>query len=186
MEIQLGNSVKVIDEELEGKVTKVEDNWVYFSCEDGFEYKYLKEQLIYFDEQSQSHHQTNAVEFFKSSNRETPQGLEYSSRVVLQGKKPVVDLHLETLLEESEQIPKNTALLFQLNHVKEVIQKASTARIRQIVIVHGRGSGTLRDALRRMLDDQFPHIEYFDANYQKFGFGATEIIIHGLGKKGKT
>jgi dsDNA-specific endonuclease/ATPase MutS2 len=51
-----------------------------------------------------------------------------------------------------------------------------------MVFIHGRGRGILREELRKMLAEEYPHIEYFDGNYMRYGSGATEIIIHGLGK----
>ena len=182
MKFKQGDQVKVIDDLMEGFVTRVEENWVCFECEDGFEYRYRPHQLIKIE--------AGKAEYIISSKsliEETEQSFknEPSQKVKLSGKVPIVDLHLESLLNENEQLRKNDALAFQLSCVQEAIRKATVARIRRLVFVHGRGSGILKAALRQLLDETFPHIEYFDASYHKFGQGATEIIIHGLGKAGK-
>lgn len=186
MEIKEGNTVKVIDEDLEGTVVMVEEDWVYFECVNGFEYKYLKEQLIYFDNLNNVYHKLKMIEIQETTSIHKDLIKQAKNKVSLIGKKPIIDLHIEELLTDSEYLRNNQVLTFQLSHAKEVIQKASDARIRRLVFVHGRGSGVLRDSLRQMLDDSFPNIEYFDADYQKFGGGATEIQIHGLGKRGKS
>lgn len=182
MEFKQGDQVKVIDDLLEGLVTKVEADWISFTCEDGFEYRYRPDQLIKI-ENGKAEYTILAKPILEEDKKRT--GINYSQKVKLEGKVPVIDLHLESLLDENEQLRSAHALAFQLSCVQEAVRKASVARIRRLVFVHGRGSGILKSALRQLLDEQFPHIEYFDASYQKFGQGATEIIIHGLGKAGK-
>ena len=48
---------------------------------------------------------------------------------------------------------------------------------RKIVVIHGVGEGVLRHEIRKELDIYHPYFEYYDASYDQFGYGATEIRL---------
>ena len=81
----------------------------------------------------------------------------FEPRIQLKGAIPEIDLHMEELLPNNRLKKGESALLFQLQYCRKVIQKASIARTRKLVFIHGMGSGILRDELRNMLRNEYPH-----------------------------
>lgn len=188
MEIKVGNSVFVIDEDLSGTVTGLDGNRVTFECEDGFEYTYFKDQLIVLDGDGKATHEVKAYQAEKEKSYSNAWAVEHNptsffeERIKFKGKKPEFDLHIEVIAPEAKFSTKHEALLFQLDFVRHVIHLAYRRRVPRLVFVHGVGKGVLRDQLREMLTNDYPNIEFLDGPYTKFGDGATEVMIHGLGK----
>jgi hypothetical protein len=179
MEFKAGTKVTVIDEDLNGVVQRVEGKWVFFVCDDGFEYKYPKSALYAIDEQGQIEFYPKEIKIEKEekANRRGKAALKISFK----GKKPEFDLHLEALFPERSPSRNKESLNLQLEYAAGVIQKAIEVRVRNLVFIHGMGQGILREELRNMLDQRFPNVEYYDGDYMRYGQGATEVIIHGLG-----
>lgn len=185
MDIKPGTRVKVVDEDLAGVVLRQEGNRIIISCTDGFEYDYSIHDLIFLDESGGAVHSPVKVkiELNKEKTSQAQVVEEPHFTISFTGKKPSFDLHIDDLAPRKKFGNKHEILEFQLNFCCRVIEKAMQAKIRRMVFIHGLGSGKLRKELRQMLHDQYPFIEYFDASYQEFGPGATEIEIHGLGKR---
>jgi hypothetical protein len=187
MEIEVGNTVFVIDEDLSGKVTRVEGNRLSFECEDGFEYTYYIDQLIVIDEDGTAKHEVKAYNikseksYIKAPIEDNPSHF-FEEKIKFKGKKPEFDLHIEEVAPQAKFNTKHEALLFQMDFVRHVINLAYRRRVSRLVFVHGVGKGVLREQLRIMLTNDYPNIEFFDGPYNKFGNGATEIVIHGMGK----
>ncbi len=51
------------------------------------------------------------------------------------------------------------------------------ARLKEVRIIHGKGTGTLRDAIRKYLQNSKHVIEYREADYTEGGSGATVAVI---------
>lgn len=177
MEIKVGDEVQVIDENLQGKVIAIAPEAIKFICQDGFEYSYPNHLLMFIDENNEAHAQHKEHDIGKTEevNRTIK---ENATPIQFSGKIPEIDLHIEILAPEVHFDIQHDALLFQLKYVEQAILEAKNKGIRNLVFIHGLGKGVLRKALRRLFDEKFPDIEYLDGNYQKYGAGATEIIIH--------
>lgn len=85
-----------------------------------------------------------------------------------------IDLHIEEIVEFSANMTNGEIVQKQLHAFRQFYSKAKSARIRKIVIIHGVGEGVLRSEVRSFLDRQ-DGIEYYDADYRKYGRGATAI-----------
>ena len=48
---------------------------------------------------------------------------------------------------------------------------------RRIVFIHGVGNGTLKTELRKQLERKYKGINYQDASFREYGYGATMVII---------
>ena len=57
------------------------------------------------------------------------------------------------------------------------IDDAYLARLKEVRIIHGKGTGTLRDAIRKYLQNSKHVIEYREADYTEGGSGATVAVI---------
>lgn len=175
MNLKVGELIFVTDEDLKGVVSSFNERKVTFICEDGFNYTFPIEKVFRINEDGNAEHTNLKPETNLSSNRisEKRQDLVY-----LDLQNRVIDLHLEALVPHKQFLNDYEALLFQLEVVREVLLQANRKRIRKITFVHGVGKGKLRMELRKLLDESYPEVEYLDGNYQKYGGGATDIIIH--------
>ena len=57
------------------------------------------------------------------------------------------------------------------------LDDACLARLKEVRIIHGKGTGTLRDAVRKYLQNSKHVIEYREADYTEGGSGATVAVI---------
>ena len=179
MNLSVGDKIYVTDELLEGKLISFTDSHVTFECPDGFEYTFAIEKVYRLTAEGTVENQPKFVE--DTSKQKGKKIFQSSGSVALNfsTKNTVVDIHLEVLLpHEASAYSDAEALQLQLQVVRELIREANRQRIRKFTIVHGVGKGKLRKEIRTLLSESYPEIEYLDGNYQKFGAGATELIIH--------
>ena len=95
------------------------------------------------------------------------------------GPKPslVVDLHIENLTADYKHLTKAEILSIQLDHFRNVLEKAISDGIPRLYAVHGIGKGRLKDKLFELLRT-YQEVRSFNNSFDKrFGFGATEIIF---------
>jgi DNA-nicking Smr family endonuclease len=59
-----------------------------------------------------------------------------------------------------------------------MLRNAEEKKIPRVVFIHGVGQGVLRQEIRKILNDYYPHCEFMDAPYHTYGYGATEVRIH--------
>ena len=67
-------------------------------------------------------------------------------------------------------------LTIQTETAKRHIEFSMRNRIPKIVFIHGVGEGVLKAELDFMLN-RYEGISFQDANYQKYGLGATEVYF---------
>jgi dsDNA-specific endonuclease/ATPase MutS2 len=67
-------------------------------------------------------------------------------------------------------------LNLQMETAKRHIEFAIKNRIPKIIFIHGVGEGVLKSELDFMLG-RYEEVYFQDANYQKYGQGATEVGI---------
>jgi dsDNA-specific endonuclease/ATPase MutS2 len=67
-------------------------------------------------------------------------------------------------------------LSLQIDTARHKIEFAIKKRIPKIVFIHGVGEGVLKAELHYLFN-KYP-IKYYDASYQKYGLGSTEVYIY--------
>ncbi len=88
-----------------------------------------------------------------------------------------VDLHIEELKEEHSTMPAGEILQFQLAHFNRCLDSAIAHNFERIIFIHGLGNGTLRYEIHKKLSNH-PNVRtYKDARKEKFGYGATEVLL---------
>lgn len=180
MAFKIGDKVTVIDEDLKGVVVAIDGKWVEIQCEDGFNYRYPETALCKISAEGEL---SFIPADFKAEVKEAdqPKLVKGIRPINFSSSKTVFDLHMEELFPDKMPAKNDISLNIQLDYAEAVLNKAIHLKVRQLVFVHGRGQGVLRDELRKMMRKKFPNAEFFDGDYRKFGQGATEVIIHGLG-----
>jgi hypothetical protein len=99
-----------------------------------------------------------------------------SEKYFVSGKEKVVDLHIEELVKDYSEMSNGQIISYQINYFMYEMDKAIINRLRKITFIHGVGEGILKSAIREELK-KFPQIKYGDAPVEKFGYGATEVIL---------
>lgn len=88
-----------------------------------------------------------------------------------------VDLHIDNLLETTAGMNSFDMLNYQLDVVRRTIEENIRYKGKKIVFIHGKGEGVLRNAIMQELRRKYPRCLSQDASFQKYGFGATMVII---------
>ena len=89
-----------------------------------------------------------------------------------------VDLHAHELLESQRGMTNGDIVVYQLEHFERMLRNAEEKKMKRVVFIHGVGQGVLRQEIRRILNEYYPHCEFMDAPYHIYGYGATEVRIH--------
>jgi DNA mismatch repair protein MutS2 len=63
--------------------------------------------------------------------------------------------------------------------VDEYLREAKSAGFREVRLIHGRGIGERRAAVRRLLAVRGDVADYFDAPPERGGTGATVVVLRG-------
>ena len=88
-----------------------------------------------------------------------------------------VDLHIEELIETTAGMNAFDILNYQLDVVRNTLNENLKYKGKKIVFIHGKGDGVLRNAISQELKRKYPRCLSQDASFQKYGFGATMVII---------
>lgn len=87
-----------------------------------------------------------------------------------------VDLHIEELLDDHRGMSNGEIVQYQLHHFQKRLDEAIAKHYVKITFIHGVGKGVLKEEILKLLK-QYRNIEYRNAPYEKYGYGATEVII---------
>lgn len=175
----IGDKVKAINEPIEGIIVKIQGNRVFVS-DDSFDYPFNAEDLIKVDSD-------NSV-YFKSKKRniehETPSSdwvkrESFKNHFIEKRNKfnaLEVDLHVQAIIEIYPDTNHLNALKNQLLHAKKWVEIAKNNNERKLIFIHGVGEGILKNALISWAQDEL-NLKTEPANFQLYGFGATEIYL---------
>lgn len=94
-------------------------------------------------------------------------------------KNPVVevDLHIDELLDTTAGLSSSDILDYQLSKFKEIMDEHIRNKGQKIVFIHGKGDGTLRNAILKELKKSYKSANYQDASFREYGYGATMVTI---------
>ncbi|ADY51236.1 Smr protein/MutS2 [Pseudopedobacter saltans DSM 12145] len=88
-----------------------------------------------------------------------------------------IDLHIEKLRDDHQFLSKSEILNIQLAEFHSKLAAAIVHKFPDIVFIHGVGNGVLRDNIHKALGKHSQVRTFKDAQREKFGYGATEVIF---------
>jgi CTP:phosphocholine cytidylyltransferase-like protein len=91
-----------------------------------------------------------------------------------------VDLHINQLVKTTRGMSNYDILNIQMETAKRQLAFAMEKRIQKVVFIHGVGEGILKEELHYLFK-KYDNLKYYDADYQKYGLGATEVYIYQNG-----
>jgi len=174
-----GDQVSVLDEAINGVVLAVNGNQITIETEDGFTMTYFVNELI---KNFKTSSLSKNIGSFNSDSikqtKEVPKPRSFVKEKKIKGEipPPEFDLHIEKLVKNFRGMSNYEILTLQSETAKRHIEFAIKNRIPKIVFIHGVGEGILKSELDFMLG-RYDMITFQDANYQKYGIGATEVYI---------
>lgn len=181
MSFSVGDKVKIVDEQSEGEIIRIDNSQIWVLTDLGFEFPYLVHQLILL---KPSGEQVFTPRPFELKEKKTQFGnaqmWKFPSIHLHTKGIPEIDLHIEELVDKDHLLSSYEKLNLQLDFLREVLEKAKSQKVRRLILIHGVGQGVLRSAVLELIANSYPDIEYLDADYLRYGYGATEIIIHNL------
>jgi hypothetical protein len=187
MNFKIGDKVRFLNSDGHGIITKILDlERVELENNYGFLEEYKISELV--PERKQEDYQTENLAFnqeIKSKlNSENTNNKNFDLKRKFRhlesyGSKErvVLDLHIENLIDSHNGMSNSAILKIQMSHFKSFLNKSIDKKQRKIVVIHGVGEGVLRHEIRKELDIYHPYFEYYDASYDDFGYGATEIRL---------
>ncbi|UUC45402.1 Smr/MutS family protein [Flavobacterium cerinum] len=175
----VGDHVAALDEDISGVVKEVKKDQVLVETKDGFLMTFFVNELIKMDKSSKldvfnSGMTLDAVLKEKELPKKRSFVKEKRSRkddFVLE-----IDLHIEKLVPSKRGMSNYDILTLQMETAQRQIEFALKNRIPRIVFIHGIGEGILKAELDFLLG-RYDNIVFQDADYQKYGLGATAVYF---------
>ncbi|MCW3088248.1 MAG: mismatch repair protein [Sediminibacterium sp.] len=99
------------------------------------------------------------------------------ARQHLEPARSVVDLHMEKLSDNWKHMSNFEILTMQLQEFEKWYDLAIAHRQPTLVIIHGVGSGKLRDEIHDILKTRREVKSFINQYDPRFGYGATEIFF---------
>lgn len=173
----VGDTVEVLDDTLAGVVVAISDNILTVETEAGFTLDYAPEELIKVDKNSSFGVTNHEVAQIKKQ-KEIPKRKKFGTVKPKQRNLPKmeVDLHIHQLTKSSRGMSNYDILDLQLETAKRQLDFAIQKRIQKVVFIHGVGEGVLKEELYYLFK-KYDNLKFYDADYQKYGLGATEVYI---------
>ena len=174
-----GDQVSVLDEDVNGVVIAVNGKQVTIESIDGFVMTFFVNELIKINNSSNlmdSIRSFNSNEIKKEKEIEKPRSFVKERKEKREVGVPEFDLHIEKLVPNKRGMSNYDILTLQSDTAKRHLDFAIRNRIPKIVFIHGVGEGILKAELD-FLFGRYENISFQDANYQKYGLGATEVYI---------
>jgi preprotein translocase subunit YajC len=167
--IKKGDRVELIDDILEGTVSKVNGDSVLVEFDDGFEQEFLSEELIISKPLN--------INLDKTLIKESILPIQKKTKPKKELYTPEIDLHIHELIDDASRLSNFDILNIQLSKANGFIDWAIKKRFKKIILIHGVGQGVLKEELKTLLR-RYDNLEFYDADYQKYGLGATEVKLY--------
>lgn len=176
MKFKPGDRVAALDDDLEGRVLGVQGDQVTIETLDGFPVEFSSKELVRIETPLEELPIAVDPEILKEKTP-TPRKSTPRPRTRDKNTPPMeVDLHIEKLVRSWRGMSNFDILNLQLETAKRQLDFAMSRRIPKLVFIHGVGEGVLKAELDFLLG-RYDNLKFYDADYQKYGSGATEVYF---------
>lgn len=176
---EIGDKVAVLDDDISGVVIKVQNDQISVETTDSFVMTFFVNELV------KINNSNDLSSFFSTQSlgsvlkdKEEPKKRSFIKEKRSRKDEFVleIDLHIEKLVPSKRGMNNYDILTLQMETAKRQLDFAIKNRMPKVVFIHGVGEGVLKAELDFMLG-RYDNISFQDANYQKYGLGATEVYI---------
>ena len=176
---KINDKIAVLDDAIEGLVVSVKNTEITIETTDGFLMKFAPNELIKTNNANELATIIKTQGIVKKNIDVNPPKKQPTEKVKVSKQDfgvPEFDLHIEKLVKSKGGMTNYDILNLQAETAKRHVEFAIKNRIPKIVFIHGVGEGVLKAELDFMLG-RYDNISFQDANYQKYGLGATEVYF---------
>ncbi len=172
---KIGDKVEAIDDVIAGFISEIEGDTITVDTDDGFPLSFQKHELVKVADEIRV---TNSEVSQVKKEKELPKRKKAKQVKPKERNLPKmeVDLHINQLVRNSKNMDNFEMLNLQLETAKRQLDFAISKRIQKVVFIHGVGAGVLKEELHYLFK-KYDNLNYYDADYQKYGLGATEVYI---------
>jgi hypothetical protein len=179
MMFKAGDKVAVLDDSFSGTVKATRNGMVSIETPEGFVLEYKESELVKVAaaDDIRAHVTGRSISSVirekETAKRKRPAVREKRKKneFVLE-----VDLHIEKLVKSKNGMSNYDILTIQTETARRQLDFAIDKRFPRVVFIHGVGEGVLKAELD-FLFSRYDNIVFGDADYQKYGLGATEVYI---------
>ncbi len=171
MLLKIGDKVRFLHEVGSGIVLKINGKTSLIEDEHGFEINYPTHLLVPKMEVNDSVLLSKVLGQDKIANKAVKSKSVTKKKGELEWK---IDLHMENLTDSHQNMSNHEIVTYQLEKLKAFLKNAENAKIGRLIVVHGVGTGKLKEEIK-MLVQGMNGTEMFDADYMKYGRGASII-----------
>lgn len=171
---KLGDKIAMLNDPISGTIVKINKEQVVILAEDDFEYECNISEIV---------QNSNLIDLLDEviSENTNPKKTVFSnpgSKIKNNNKSEIleVDLHIHELVSSEKGMSNYEMLQIQISTAKNNLEMAIRNRRQRIIFIHGIGAGILKNELYKLFK-KYP-LEHYDASYQKYGQGATEVYIY--------
>jgi dsDNA-specific endonuclease/ATPase MutS2 len=176
--MNIGDKVFVLDDDISGIVTAINHDTIQILTTDDFEMEFQRKELIVMNNPiSKKEFLPNDLSQVLSQKKEVKNSQTKRIKPKERNLPPMeVDLHIHQLVPKSKGLTNHEILNIQMDTAKRQLDFAISKKIQRIVFIHGIGEGVLRAELEYLFR-QHKNLQINDADFQKYGRGATEVYI---------
>ena len=175
-DLKIGDVVETLDDNIKGVVVAVENDFYKIQTEDDFEMHFKAEELLKTPESDLNIKEEDLYKVIQQELK-TPKKLSPQKRNKSNFTKIEIDLHIHELIDDARHLSNFEILNIQLNKAKSQLEWAINKRFKYVVFIHGVGQGVLKAELQTLFR-RYDNLEFYDADYQTYGLGATEVCIY--------
>ncbi|MGV7106781.1 Smr/MutS family protein [Flavobacterium sp. U410] len=177
--IEVGDRVAVLDEAIEGVVLKIEKQEITLKTDDDFVMTFFVNELVKLNNTSYLNNIFSSKSLYEVlEDKKEPEKRNFTKEKKSKKEEYVVevDLHIEKLVTSSKGLSNFDILNIQMDTLRHKLEFAIRNRIPKLVFIHGVGEGVLKSEIEHFLA-RYDNVVFQDANYRKYGLGATEVYI---------
>ena len=170
-EVKVGDTVLYKDEVGGGVITQLSKDMAYVEEETGFGDWFSLKELIVKEDISIDTPSASQVEMKEGGNKlaSKPHSKNHISKLE-------VDLHLDAFLDHTRGLTNYEKVTLQMAEAKKALAKAKGQKYKYLHLIHGKGSGKLRQELHEWLNHQNV-VDYYDMDISGNRSGVTEVRL---------
>lgn len=179
MAFKIGDSIFVLDEDLAGIITEISGDTVTIEDDNGFMLQFSVSEIVKREDSAfnkgvfQNKSASQVIAEKASEKRKSAPKIKPKERFM---PTMEVDLHVHQLVKSEKGMSSHDKKILQLDTAKHKLEFAIKKRIQKVVFIHGVGEGTLKLELEYLFG-RYNNVKFYDADYKKYGQGATEVYI---------
>jgi hypothetical protein len=165
--LKIGDKVSFLSSTGTGFVIEMNNDGVLVEDENGFQNKYIAEDLVL--------QQMFVTDFIVLKDSEPLTKNNPQKTISKKAKNlPIIDLHIENLTDSHRDWSNHEIVTLQLKKFHSFLNETEKNRLPKVIVVHGVGSGKLKSEIQLIVRGILGATMY-DCDYNVFGKGASII-----------